>query len=554
MKDEIINCVRDFLAIPPYLTACEYGVNNIDFKFCISANQERLNLELSPYLVDAINAFDYTGERKEITVIGIEQAGKSLVFIAGLLWCFEYKPSVSLVLYPSLDKAVKMNDLKILPLLKAIPDYKDILKRRDATSIDSFKFPTFTSYFLGAGSEITSISASQIIVDELDDVLDTQGGESKLNAMRKRARSFDESLLVKVSTPRGGSNSKIWNEFLNSSQGWWHLRCQKCQELSIRSADIYHLQFERHDDGSLVANSCRLICPSCGRKHTENEKYLMNRQGAYIHKFPERISSNPGFHFGGLAVNFGAVDWNHIALSQIKAGSTGDYKDQLYLDNSIRALPFKARKHTDANLQVLKSHCISKDLYPEILFRFMGVDTQDNGLFYVIRGIDNQFNSYLLQQGFVHDFKQLSEVYTNEISGGYISMLIIDEGGHRLQEIKHFISAHKGTYQYKGNARIGVNWKVSEESRRRLLANPVHFKSELLYKIYNKTQNGFGDWFIYENIEQQYLDQILDIRAGKKGADSYENWESTGNDHLFDCEKMLLVLLEYFKYLQVQKR
>ena len=555
VKETIVECVRTYLDLPARLTPTEYAEKVIDFKYCVGANEERLNLELSPYLVDVIDAFDFSDAKKEITLIGVEQGGKSLSFTAGLLWAFKYKPCVSMIIYPSLDKAVTMNELKISPLLKAIPEYALELKRRDSTRVDCYNLSKFRSYFMGSGGEITSISAQVVICDEVDDIIEEQNSENKLNAMRKRLRSYDESLFCKVSTVRGQANSKIWREFVAGSQGYWHLRCVKCDTLSMRSADIYNMQFEKDEDGNHIPGTCRLICPVCGHKHVESDKSALNQRGAYVHKYPERQETNVSYHFGGLAVCFGSLTWDHIAEAQLRAGASGERTDQMYLDNSIRGVPWSPRKNTQKNVEVLKARCIPRDEYPNMRFVFMAVDTQNNGLFYIIRGVDNEFNTYLIEEGFVHDFNQLAELYKTEYCGLYCTMGIIDEGGHRLQEIKNFIAGNPGFYQYKGNPRIGVPWKISEESRRRILANPKHFQSELLYKIYNKPVNGQGDWHLHNDISQEYVDQLLDVRKTAKGSDSYDDWESaTQNDHLFDCEKMFLVILEYFKAVTMKNR
>lgn len=98
--------------------------------------------------------------------------------------------------------------------------------------------------------------------------------------MKKRTRSYDNSIMFLVCTP-SEENGKIWKSFLNSSQGYWHLRCKNCGELTMRSCDIHNLQFESVYDEelrqySVIPDTIRLVCPKCGHEHIEDDKRWMN--------------------------------------------------------------------------------------------------------------------------------------------------------------------------------------------------------------------------------------------------------------------------------------
>ena len=297
----------------------------INFKYDHSARiKDKINLSLTSYLIDPINAWDYTGTIREVTVCAPEQTGKTLSWVVGLLWSFIYTPCLSLVCYESDNKAAEINKDKLLPLMKAIPELSAELAMPKSFRSDRYSFSNLTSYFQGAGSRISSKSSRVNVADEQDDWQEHDNQVDNIQDMRKRLRSFDESLLYKVCTVKGSNPkdkkssgvkaSRIWGEFLNSSQGYWHLACQNadCQSqkwqkykgLTMRSCDVHNLQFNVDKENNLQENSCRLVCPVCGFEHEEKLKQQMNSQGGYIHKKPERLKGkfvHYGFQWGALA-------------------------------------------------------------------------------------------------------------------------------------------------------------------------------------------------------------------------------------------------------------
>ena len=98
------------------------------------------------------------------------------------------------------------------------------------------------SYFQGAGSKIISKSCKIVIGDEVD-AWPKIGQLDNVADLKKRTRSYNNSICFLISTP-SQVNGNIWKSFLRGSQGYWHLRCKGCGELTMRSCDTNNLQFE----------------------------------------------------------------------------------------------------------------------------------------------------------------------------------------------------------------------------------------------------------------------------------------------------------------------
>lgn len=567
------------------------------FKHVVSARHKgKLDFSLTPYLKAPIDAWDFEGTRREVTVCAPEQTGKTLCWLVGLLWTFIFKKCLSLVCYESDDKAEEINTDKFKPLMEAIPELEAEMRMPKSLRSDRYKFSGLISFFQGAGRRITSKSSKINVADEVDDWIDHAAEVDNLEDMRKRTRSFDESMLYKVCTIKGSDKdlpvgtraSKIWAEFKKSSMGFWHLRCMGCGELSLRSADIHNLQFQTDPDKKLISGTCRLVCPKCGYQHIEDQKREMNLQGDYIHKNPERMSGKSphfGFQWGALASQFEAFAWDNIAKAQLDAGYSGSLSKQILFDNSWRGLPFNMRKIDSKTESAIRGHCTDEVPDPETIEAvFLNADTQDYGWKFEVRALDVNSNRWLLAfemcefleldderrdeineqreaacqtegRAFV-PIQTLEDVIYREYLGIKPILSMIDEGGHRKREVEAFVAKHECLYSYKGDNRGSEKIRWSETQSKLLLCREKEFKADLLYYLYIQTNREHYYWFLSssEMIPESYVQEVTAYQADptdKQEGHLFENYSHMNRVHdFFDTGKMYLALEEMaIKYL-----
>lgn len=535
-----------------YIRPAEWAELNIRFTEEKDPIRGALDLSFSPFLRDPINAWELeTGQGlKEVTVVAPEQTGKSLSWMCGELWSLAHSPGLSLIYYTSDEKAAKINEEKIEPLLKNVPKFAELLALPNSKTADCYRLGDNLSYFAGVGARISSFSSRRSVADEIDDWLDKKGVNS-LNDLRKRAWAFSEALLYKVCTPKGTeAKSRIWREFLASSQGYWYLRCTRCGCLTMRSCDVHNLQWELNAEGEIIESSIRLICPKCKQEHLEAEKRRMIQEGDYIHRHPERLKSHPGFQWGKLASLMKSAAWIEIAKAQMAAGKSGNLDDQILFDNSVRGRPFKARALDNSAREALKRHAAPLPAPAKILYRFLGVDTQDDCFYWVVRGMDGLQNTYYLASGKAMTTEELSAVWEARYHGDGLTCGIIDEGGHRADEVRDWARKYTGIFTYKGNPRIGCKYKLSEEVARLLLVNPALYHMALLHSLYASRNRGNYFWYVTEELPPDYEAQITcwQPNPGVKNGHEFENYHCpSGEDHYFDCEKELQALIDFFK-------
>lgn len=516
-------------------------------------------LRLEPYQVEPIDALDSEGVHR-VTVVGVEQTGKSVVWISYLLFRLACDPCPAGIVYQSDTDAADTNRDRVLPLMQGVPKLARELAVPRSKRVDAFHFSDAAVYFSGAGSPITSKPFAVAIADEPDfwtaiaaDDSGAKGGQravGNLLNLEKRTRTYRRvRKLISVCSPTLPSGP-IWREFLQSSMGWWCLRCLKCGA-ALRSADVHNLQWECDDDDNPKPDTIRLVCPHCGREHRECEAQEMNDRGEFIHEHEER-GDHRGYQWGALACPR-AIGWLEIAMRQMRAGKSGSREDQTYFDNSMRGVPFHARKIEESSLDALREH-IAPDPDPGILRAvLLGADTQDNGWYAVLRGVDDSGNLYLLRAEFVRTLDDLGALYDWRYADRIRPMAgIIDEGGHRAHEVQAFAHSRPGLYTYKGDTQAtrGASWTPSKDAKnkRLILANPYHYQDDLLWRVHERKDRSAGRyWYLHRDVSDEYLQHIAAFKPNNRARFGHEfrNWTSGGEpDHFFDAEKMLLVLLD----------
>lgn len=484
-----------------------------------------------------------------VVMLAIEQVGKSTIWRLPMVYKMLFDPAPRWVIYESDDKAEDINRRTLEPLLKSIPELACQLNRITSTKRCYHLANGSITDFSGAGADITSKPVKDGVADELDRWGTAAFAAQNLRNFRKRFRTFargGEGCLVVSCSPKteGGARSATYQLFMDeTNQAYWHLRCQKCGALTMRSCDIHNLQWEMDGD-AINDGTLRLACPACGFEHIESQAVVMTESGGYVAQKPE-ITEARGYQVGALGAPR-VFRWRDIAIAQLNAGRSAELLARVDFYNSWRGLPFDMKCEGSGREEKLKKRCSAAVVATDVDYVVMGCDTQNDGVYYVVRAVDKKRNTYLIDHGGAVTFDDLNKVWNTKYYDQYLAGAIIDAGGNRAKEVEDFVKDLKGFVMYKGNSRIGVRKRAASENKQLILANPTIYKGELLYHIYAAKPDGVGGWYLPYDLNPKYIEQVVDVRpdSAKKFGNHFENWEGTGNDHYFDCEKEILVLLE----------
>jgi hypothetical protein len=564
-----------FIEIAPFEDPVSWACHAIDFSEDVSAERANFDITLSPHLREPLMAWDFTGKIKQVTVIGIEQHGKTLLEVIGALWCMNFMPGSMLCVYPSDDLAEDINTLKYEPLMRKIPALATELATPRSKRDDRYKLASSTMFFQGAGRKIISKSVKIRIADEMS-AWPGIGGIDNFEDLRKRGRSYSESMLYAVTTVRKESD-KAWKEFIAGSQGYWTLRCQHCGELTMRSCDLHNLQFESFynenaDAYMVIPDSIRLICPVCKHEHLESEKSAMNQTGEYVHVLPERKELTPSFQFGALCSQFPFMSWRRIAEKCLASGKRADVEALEEFDNSWRGLPFKPRKVTHEDIAGIRQHAYNVLPPPdEIEAVFIVSDTQDTFSPTGVFALDIRDNLYLLEYANV-DYIALDPVDRERINQqrasvgeapctvleDYLSrewfglsplLHVIDKKGHRTREVEAYARRNRNVAMYAGALLARDKWTMSKNAGRTVLVSARSFQADLIYYLYNQKDRSRNYIYLPEDLPDSVIAEITCVQPDKKRKNGHfpENWEPLGDavHDAFDVLKMALFAVDF---------
>ena len=561
--------IRNYFQLTPYMPILEWAKENIDFSADSGSERNSFDIELTPHLKEILEATDFRGKIKELTVCGIQQHGKTLIEEIFLLYSMIYTPCNSLTVYPSDQLAAEINVSKLRPLMSKIPALKAEMTSKRAIRADRYKFSNFISFWQGAGTKIVSKSCKIRIADEVDQ-WPVIGRLNNVEDLRKRARAYSESMYLKVCTPTT-ENGRIWKEFLKSSQGYWTLWCDNCQDWTMRSCDLHNLQFESVFNEQLnqymvKPESIVLVCPKCGYEHKEEEKREMNLKGKYIHKIPERLETHPGFQFGVLCSLFHFMSWQRIAQKILQSGKRSDIESHIELDNSWKGLPYKRREIVKEDFEKIKEHCWKMSEAPSlenVEIVFMTADTQDNRSVVNVFAMDVSDNLYLLEacqpeylslnddDRAVINSKRDKPIVTVEdiLKKEYLKkdgvglspvFCVIDRQGHRSADVEYFAKRNPQVLMYQGYRSQSNSWKMSDNNKRLCFVSAKYYQTHLIYYLYSQKKRGQNYLYFYPEVGQQVIKQILAVKpdSSSKFGHLPENWVADGQHDFFDTLKM----------------
>ena len=340
-------------------------------------------------------------------------------------------------------------------------------------------------------------------------------------------------------------NGHVWQDFLKSSQGYYTLRCKGCGQLTIRSCDLHHLQFESDYNEGLRTylvkpGTERLVCPICGYQHVEADKAWMIQNGEYVHKIPELVKDRPGYQAGALASQLPALSWSEIANAQLEAGKTADISIQQNFDNSWRGLPYKPRKVSKDEITRLRDNHIWSvtPSLENVEMIFITVDTMDDFFSYAVFAWDVNDNLYMLENGET-EYMELSDEKRSQVNedlkaagkppaisledvfgkdylvkdgvGIKSTFMVIDQGGHRGDEVKYFTRKHRRVYMQKGTTMTALNWKLSDNQERLIITNEKYYKSTAIYYLYSQKNKESNFLWFNPGISEDTLAEIRDV-------------------------------------------
>lgn len=377
-----------------------------------SSRAKNLDLELTPYLHDPLSRLFETKTR-ELILLAPVGAGKSTFLEFGLLYAAANRPGPALIINQNQDAAREWMQAGLIPALKECEPIKPfLLSDRYAITNKQVKLAHMTLWVNGANlNAVQSKSVDYAIADEAWMYPELLEDLKRRNHDRYGAKTV-------IVTQAGYKHDGLDREINQCTKYEWHFECRKCGSIQPLLWDNLKYTFNTDDNGPVWATlECGYHC-ECGEVYRDNDldRRTIAKTGRYIEQpNPNALANFYCYHFNTLGVwwtKWGDLVQEWVAAQHaLKAG-----------DNSLLRV-FKQKRlaeqweeyQSDSGIEDLRMGGFTLGSAKDEIMGgkvLMGVDVQQDHLYYVVAVFYDGGASKVLDYGVVGSFDELKPKLT----------------------------------------------------------------------------------------------------------------------------------------------
>ena len=368
--------------------------------------------ETTPYLVEPMNAFNDPWVR-HIILCFAPQTGKTSVAINCLLYALDQDPGPIMYLMADEKTAKRISNRQILPIFRASPRIRRLLSDRASdTSTLSVKFNNGADLMMAWATSpavLASESVRYLFRDEPGKYPDFTGKEAdpfslsevRLNAYRNISKLMD------FTTPNmDGDQFDVIFQNEPDETRVYHVRCPFCQTYQVMTDERIHAGGVR-DPGSIRRRkSARYTCESCGMDWDDWRRDQAVRAGRW--EPVEPVERPRCVAFGPLPSWYSPF----VSLSDVLAAffqSKEDPSKFMAYVTQHKAQAWMDRIEPKESVDILKhrSEYPPEVVPPGCIALTCGIDVQQIGFWFVVRGWEPDLTSHLILYGFLQTFEDV---------------------------------------------------------------------------------------------------------------------------------------------------
>lgn len=540
------------------------------------------SLKIFNYAEEPLNSLIDPAINK-ITLCWGSQSSKTTTMYAGIGYLLSEFPKDTLWIMPSAENARNFSKGRWLPFINDCKPLLDQCPVSAATGrVDSDKitnmrqeFLSCTLTFAGAGSEnnVKSAPVAYLVLDEIDEI----DPDIRLAAL-ERIKGRREYKIIQTSTPKDETGG-IWEEYIYGDQRRYFMPCPHCEDFieftwKQKSKDgetRYSISFDEEaklEDGTFdferVHASCRYQCPECDGHILDAHKPNMIKSGEWRATNLNAPTNHRSYHLTSIyapAITFSSLMVNWL---QVSSSSHGLRK---FIQGNL-AEPWREdvwANQDQAEANELELDYERGDLRGE--YRVMGVDTQTDSFWFVVRGFDKDGNSYLVDFGQVASFRELDVLFDQH----RCHTAIIDCAGDRTSEIYEEVYRRRskwfgsrGWKNLQGDQPYRLQMKDpftgdhkgrGGRSRIRYLHVNKKIYEEDMARLRSRQMSGF---YTFTDTPKIYYDQLFSTYWTKETDRSghikiVKKVKRKKGDHLWDCEILARALSKFIGIARVDR-
>lgn len=498
-----------------------------------------------------------------VVVMMRRQRGKSEIGLNCLGWMWDTLPGPALWITPTEKLARSMANDRIDHMFATAPDLQAKTRQRAPGSLERFVGGVrFGIGWAGSRTEVASHPCKYAIIDERSRMDIDAGGEGDpVRIVQAGGGMFPGATTMILSSPteEGACPTTLW--YMQGSKMRWCWTCPGCGEPFVPEWSC--VAYPHKADYQTIRDEAAIVCPTC--THSIRDPDVPDIEADYVPSVPDEngdLQLAPGLEVRNSVASFwitGLSDQitsiGRAAEDYVRAAREGQAGAVQAITNVVLGELWKLPTQ-GVRADAVRARQVESIPAEEIQLVTVGVDVQEESLYYVVRGWCAHRTSYLLEWGRIHGDTGYDAVYTDlaraldhPFCGVRPSMVLIDSGFRAGQVYEQCRRRHSWA-PAKGVDRADKPYRDTtvDESRtgRALKALRLWIVSTSTWKQWLHERIRWemdtpGAWYVPEGIEDAYCEQVTNERVrilrGK------QVWETTGNreNHLGDCEVLAAV-------------
>jgi phage terminase large subunit GpA-like protein len=452
----------------------------------------------------------FTDPTVQMTIfIGASQiAGKTEIMNNVIGYHMDYKPTSTVVMYPTIEAAEKFSKKKLAPNIEATPVLREIISplksRTTGNTILVKDFLGGSIYIVGSNSttSLRGASGAVLLGDEIDDYDDDIGGQGDpIDLLWKRGESFPNVVKGLFSTPTIEGISRIWNYFDASDKRFWFMPCVHCgKEIIFKWSHQSKLDNElpcavMHYEKENT-KAAELVCQECENPITDAQRLDMYHSGKWRATAPE--NGIRGFHLGNLYCPWKAHKGFDNRLHEFaeeweRAKKKGTNSLKVIINTGLTecfAEEYEKPPESDSLLQRLEPY--ETEIPKQVCYLTAFIDVQSDRLEYEIVGWGEGEESWGIGTGKLFGNPQLDAVWKecdgvlsrtfDHPSGAKLKIgcALFDSGGQSDNRafalpVYRFIRRRQGRYWFasKGSSVLGSPLVVAHLQKNGILLQSI---------------------------------------------------------------------------------
>jgi len=540
---------------------------------------------------------------RTVVFITSTQVGKTAAALNVIGQKIDDDPGPILYLGPTRNNVNSVIEPELTAMLRSVEHlWRATYKGKDANKLaKQVKGVPVRLGWTGSATEVASMSAALVILDEADRMTDIVGEGDPVVLARARLSDYPDGTLYLDATPTLGTadtveddangllfwhsesdnvQSRAWREFAEGTQHHYAVPCQHCEQWFVPRFAL--LQIPAREDGVTIkqrADGAALACPHCGGLHGDDQRLKLLHAGCYVapgqsieqaqrdmfEGCPQ--SDTASFWASGLLAP--KVSFAERATAWLKACATREPGTiQSVMNTSFGELYNFAGEAPDwQEVRDCDADYDPQQQLPDVQKVFVAADVGESYIRYVVRGWGYKYQSWGLEEGYIYAdtstadiddrcWQELAEMRERTWCARPPEKLMLDTG-YNTETCQQFHLRHKSWCMAmvgRDNPSALYGGKHQEKNQHgRTIKTGVflwtidhsHYKSKVHDAIGRSDDQNDAPrlWHICSAFSDTYCKEVVGesrivLPSGRM------KWHRTRANHALDCEYMQYALAD----------